>query len=594
MVNIISFDSIYMLSPIRKVYLSLLRNLVSYEETSKRKIILYRLDKENIFLRDIKSLSGTSVGVNQEQLDASSIKFYHFLENSVNCRDITMKAMPLYALYKRQVKLKLSEVLKCAHRINNFIDIHNQDIEILTDRQTASIMKLAFLFLNKETTKIHWKEKPSLTICVTLNSILMRMAALFKMCLTSSTLPTEYFVRTIDPKLPKVLVALPRRRPEDFFSTYVKDLEEHFNIIMYAHGFFKRTPEEYDILKIKRSKGILRGTFGIKGLCFNSDSYVNDILIVFKYHFNLGVSIDVVNSLYSNDVDVLINRQQTNVIDNFLAIEARRKGIFILGDIFEEIFFCDSAICSSESQNSESVKLALANGANIAYRGANSLIKYRMKNFEKPQPDYLRNLLHERENRKIVFYASDPSKEETQRYLIEKFLMNFFSKIEDHVLVIKTHTQDNGKITHYSYIDADRPRNVILIGDATQVEEMVSKDFRIFQEFDFNAALSSCDGFLTSSSSSILQALILGIKTGIVDKFKNGYYDYLINYDASDLINDEISLKLFLDNDKKKISEKVLTYCGLQSENKNFQLSAHLLSSLDEFNRRKEQNRLSD
>tara|TARA_B100000575_G_C23028816_1_gene592411 strand:- start:425 stop:1078 length:654 start_codon:yes stop_codon:yes gene_type:complete len=217
-----------------------------------------------------------------------------------------------------------------------------------------------------------------------------------------------------------------------------------------------------------------------------------------------------------------------------------------------------------------------------------------MKNFEKPQPDYLRNLLHERENRKIVFYASDPSKEETQRYLIEKFLMNFFSKIEDHVLVIKTHTQDNGKITHYSYIDADRPRNVILIGDATQVEEMVSKDFRIFQEFDFNAALSSCDGFLTSSSSSILQALILGIKTGIVDKFKNGYYDYLINYDASDLINDEISLKLFLDNDKKKISEKVLTYCGLQSENKNFQLSAHLLSSLDEFNRRKEQNRLSD
>ena len=80
-----------------------------------------------------------------------------------------MKAMPLYALYKRQVKLKLSEVLKCAHRINNFIEIHNQDIEILTDRQTASIMKLAFSFLNKETTKIHWKEKPSLTICVTLN-----------------------------------------------------------------------------------------------------------------------------------------------------------------------------------------------------------------------------------------------------------------------------------------------------------------------------------------------------------------------------------------------------------------------------------------
>ena len=63
--------------------------------------------------------------------------------------------------------------------------------------------------------------------------------------------------------------------------------------------------------------------------------------------------------------------------------------------------------------------------------------------------------------------------------------------------------------------------------------------FNIFEEFDFNNAISSSDGFLTSSSSSILQALVLGVKTGIVDKFNNGYYDYLIKYDASNLINDK-------------------------------------------------------
>ena len=102
--------------------------------------------------------------------------------------------------------------------------------------------------------------------------------------------------------------------------------------------------------------------------------------------------------------------------------------------------------------------------------------------------------------------------------------------------------------------------------------------------------MSSSDGFLTSSSSSILQALVLGVKTGIVDKFNNGYYDYLINYEATNLVNDELSLKLFLDNDQKIIKEEVLTYCGLHSENNNFDLSTHLLSSLDEFNLRKEHN----
>ena len=71
------------------------------------------------------------------------------------------------------------------------------------------------------------------------------------------------------------------------------------------------------------------------------------------------------------------------------------------------------------------------------------------------------------------------------------------------------------------------------------------KKFYLFEDFDFNAAIGSSDGFITMSSSSILEALILGVKTGIIDIFNNAFYDHLINKDVTMLINSEESLKLF-------------------------------------------------
>lgn len=586
MINILSFDSIYILSPIRKLYLFLIKRLFLKYSSSNR-LIIYRLDKENIFIRNNNNLSGSVIGINQDQIDALSIRFYHFLESSSNSGLVKIKGLPLYGLYQRQVKLKLSEVLKCAFRINNLSYKSDKTLEILTDRQTASIMKSAFLFLKKSPSNIIWNESSTLTACITFNALLMRIAALLKMLITPSTLPNKYFIKETDKNLPTVLLALPRRRPEDFLATYVEDLEENFNIIFYAHGDFKNPPEKYQSVEINRNRSFLKGVFNLKSLYFNTDSYLTDILIIFKHHFNLGISVDVVEALYSNEVDVLINRQQTNVIDNYLAIEARNRGIFILGDIFEEIFFCDSAICSSESQNNDSVKLALTNSAKISYRGSNSLIKYRLKAFTNKDPNYIKNLLGVKKDKRVIFYASDPSKEESQRYLVEMFLMKNFSLIQDHVLVIKTHTQDNGKITHYSYLDAKRPENIFLIGDETQKGKLVSDEFHIFEEFDFNNAISSSDGFLTSSSSSILQALVLGVKTGIVDKFNNGYYDYLIKYNASNLINDKKSLDSYLNDDKKVVTDEVLTFCGLQDKNNMFDLNSHLVNCLNEFNKAK-------
>ena len=215
-------------------------------------------------------------------------------------------------------------------------------------------------------------------------------------------------------------------------------------------------------------------------------------------------------------------------------------------------------------------------------------MKYRLKSYSNNQDRYLHELLGTDKKKKIIFYASDPSKEESQRYLTEKFLINFFSKSKEFVFVIKTHPQDNGKVTHYAYLDSSGPSNVILIGDIMQKSKIISKQFILFDNFDFNSAIASCDGFLTFSSSSILQALMLGVKTGIVDKFNNGFYDYLINYKASLLVNNEQSLQQFLESQKLDISDEVLSYCGLNNNNKDFDVGGHLLKCLEEFKKNNE------
>ena len=68
-----------------------------------------------------------------------------------------------------------------------------------------------------------------------------------------------------------------------------------------------------------------------------------------------------------------------------------------------------------------------------------------LENFSNRQDQYLHKLLEIDPQNKIVFYASDPSKEEGQRYLTEKFLIDCFLRIKEFFLVIKTHPQDSGR-----------------------------------------------------------------------------------------------------------------------------------------------------
>ena len=132
-------------------------------------------------------------------------------------------------------------------------------------------------------------------------------------------------------------------------------------------GFMQSIPQNYKRIKIKQKLGVMRGLFNIKNMCFSAESYIADVLLIFKKHGNLSRSIDVVNSVFSNKVDAHVSRLQTNVVDNYLAIEAKRRGVFILGDVQEEIIHCDSAICSSASENTEPFRLSLANEGDVTY-----------------------------------------------------------------------------------------------------------------------------------------------------------------------------------------------------------------------------------
>jgi hypothetical protein len=375
---------------------------------------------------------------------------------------------------------------------------------------------------------------------------------------------------------------MPRRRPDDFYKSYIDQLDGAFNIYIYSVGFLKKQLTGYEQIKVKQSFGIIHGLFKLKYMFLTPDSYIADVLLIFKNHHNLNISLDAVNTIFENKIDAHISRLQTNVLDNFLAIVAREKKVFIFGDVMEEIFYCDAGVCSSKSNFSESIKLALKNDSQIAFKGLNSNINYRLSNFTPTEDKYIHKLAGIDLSKQVIFYASDPSKEQSQRYLTEKFLFNQFSKLLEYIFVIKTHTQDDGMITFLAYLDAGSPANVVLIGDETQKTNIASKQFQIFPGFDFNSAIASSNGFLTASSSSILQSLLLGTKSGIVDLFKNDFYGYLIKNNAAILINDRNSLINYLRNDSLEITNDTLEFCGLKSQ-REFDLDKHLRIGIKQY-----------
>tara|TARA_Y200000002_G_scaffold382778_1_gene401250 strand:- start:2915 stop:4684 length:1770 start_codon:yes stop_codon:yes gene_type:complete len=580
--KILSFESSYIIFPIRKIYICLLKIIISTRDKYTNQLILYRLDNHNIFLRDNKNISGMPINIDKYEVDTISIKFYQYLKRSRRFENLKINGETFYELYTRQVKLKLASIIKGAYRIKDISNMGKEDMKIITDFQTISIFKEAFLFLGFNSSNIRWKASLSLTACITLNSIIMRFIAIFRMYIVPSKMPKEYFYKYVSESAQSIVMTMPKRRTEDFFSSYVSKFNKS-NIILYSLGQLDNAPSEYKRIKIKQAILRVNGIFNIRNIGLTSESYIDDILLIHKDHPDLSVSLDIVNAIFLNKVDSVISKNQTNPLEIFLVNKAKRKSVFVLADVMEEVYFCDAAICSSEIDITESLKLALSNKDKVFLKKRNDLIKYRLKSFKSNQEYYLNKLLNVNIEKNIIFYASSPTKhDEKQRYETEKFLIDYFSSKKDFILVIKTHRQDNGNILNYAYEDANKPINVILVGDILQKYKMVSKNFIFFDNFDFNLAISSSYGFLTTSSTSILQALVLGVKTGVVDKFKNGHHKNLIKHKATVLIESNESLKEFIENKNIILSDEIIDSLGLNNSN-TFDIEKKLIECCAEF-----------
>ena len=203
--KILAFDSMYIIEPLKgRIYLASIKKILNKKHSRDNRLILYRLDKDNIFISDNRNISGMTVGAHQGHIDALSIKFYRYIEQSNVCNTLSIDDVPLYQLYPRQVKLKLAGVLRCAFRIRNVLNESQDNIEIITDKQTAAIIKEAFLFLGYANTNITWKTHALLTSCITINSFIMRFAAIVKMYTSPSEHPNEYFYKHVNLNAPTV------------------------------------------------------------------------------------------------------------------------------------------------------------------------------------------------------------------------------------------------------------------------------------------------------------------------------------------------------------------------------------------------------
>ena len=89
--KILAFDSMYIVNPLRKVYMVLIGKILNGKETTNSRLVLYRLDQDNVLIRDESNISGMAIGAHQDHIEAMSIKFYQYLEKSLNCDVLSIK-----------------------------------------------------------------------------------------------------------------------------------------------------------------------------------------------------------------------------------------------------------------------------------------------------------------------------------------------------------------------------------------------------------------------------------------------------------------------------------------------------------------------
>ena len=74
----------------RKIYIGLVNKILNNGNT-KNKLVLYRLDKENIFINDNRNITGMTIGLHKDKVELLSIEFYRYLEKSGICNGLLIK-----------------------------------------------------------------------------------------------------------------------------------------------------------------------------------------------------------------------------------------------------------------------------------------------------------------------------------------------------------------------------------------------------------------------------------------------------------------------------------------------------------------------
>ena len=83
MTKILAFDSVYMVSPLRKLYMKLIRRIFNRKKISNNILVLYRLDRDNVLIREKQNISGMSIEQHKDHVEALSIEFYEYLRLSL-------------------------------------------------------------------------------------------------------------------------------------------------------------------------------------------------------------------------------------------------------------------------------------------------------------------------------------------------------------------------------------------------------------------------------------------------------------------------------------------------------------------------------